>query len=158
MRHRGRINRGSDSSLPSGRQQGQRSRPVGHGFAAAGIIAGATAVIATISSAQSKAKSFKNIDAYANGGFPEKGQMVIARENGPELVGNIGGSTAVANNNQIIEGIKQASYQGMKEALQESNNNVSMQLVVDGSKVDNSAFVRAIMPALKIEERRIGGR
>ena len=128
------------------------------GFAAAGIIAGATAVIATISSAQSKAKSFKNIDAYANGGFPEKGQMFIARESGPELVGNIGGSTAVANNNQIIEGIKQASYQGMKEALQESNNNVSMQLVVDGSKVDNSAFVRAIMPALKIEERRIGGR
>lgn len=39
------------------------------------------------------------------GGFPEHGQMFIAREAGPELVGQIGSRTAIANNNQIIGGI-----------------------------------------------------
>ena len=44
---------------------------------------------------------------YAQGGFPDVGQMFIAREAGPELVGTIGGRTAVANNDQIVEGISE---------------------------------------------------
>lgn len=47
------------------------------------------------------AKSHK----FASGGFPKTGQYFIARENGPELVGSIGGKTAVANNFQIVNGI-----------------------------------------------------
>ena len=43
--------------------------------------------------------------AYKDGGFPTQGQMFVAREAGPELVGTIGGRTAVANNDQIVEGI-----------------------------------------------------
>lgn len=42
---------------------------------------------------------------FANGGFPDHGQMFIARESGPELVGQIGSRTAVANNDQIVAGI-----------------------------------------------------
>lgn len=42
---------------------------------------------------------------YATGGFPDHGEMFIAREAGPELVGRIGSRTAVANNDQIVEGI-----------------------------------------------------
>lgn len=42
---------------------------------------------------------------FASGGFPEMGQLFIAREAGPELVGQMGGRTAVANNGQIVEGI-----------------------------------------------------
>ena len=42
---------------------------------------------------------------FAQGGFPTQGQMFVAREAGPELVGTIGGRTAVANNDQIVEGI-----------------------------------------------------
>ena len=42
---------------------------------------------------------------YATGGFPDAGSVFIAREAGPELVGTIGGRTAVANNDQIVEGI-----------------------------------------------------
>ena len=45
------------------------------------------------------------IQAYAGGGFPVEGQIFMARENGPELVGNIGGRTAVVNNNQIVESV-----------------------------------------------------
>lgn len=46
-----------------------------------------------------------NIPRLATGGFPEMGQLFIANEAGPELVGQMGGRTAVANNAQIIQGI-----------------------------------------------------
>ena len=42
---------------------------------------------------------------FAEGGFPEIGQLFIAREAGPELVGQMGNRTAVANNAQIVQGI-----------------------------------------------------
>lgn len=42
---------------------------------------------------------------YAKGGFPNVGEMFIAREEGPELVGRMGHKPTVANNDQIVEGI-----------------------------------------------------
>lgn len=53
-----------------------------------------------------------SVDWYANGGFPDAGQLFIANEAGPEMVGSIGGKTAVANNDQIVDGI---TY-GVREA------------------------------------------
>lgn len=55
--------------------------------------------------------------SYASGGFPDTGQMFIAREAGPELVGTIGKRTAVANNAQIVAGISA----GVEEANQSQN-------------------------------------
>lgn len=46
-----------------------------------------------------------SMPTFAFGGFPEHGEMFIAREQGPELVGRIGNRTAVANNDQIVEGV-----------------------------------------------------
>lgn len=46
-----------------------------------------------------------NVQAYATGGFPDEGQLFIARERGAEMVGSIGSRTAVANNDQIVDGI-----------------------------------------------------
>lgn len=46
-----------------------------------------------------------NVSWYASGGFPDYGEMFIAREDGPELVGRIGNRSAVANNDQIVEGV-----------------------------------------------------
>ena len=43
--------------------------------------------------------------ASASGGFWDTGQLFLAREAGPEMVGTIGGQTAVANNDQIVAGI-----------------------------------------------------
>ena len=54
--------------------------------------------------------------AYAMGGFPEMGEMFIARESGPELVGSIGNKTAVANNDQIVSGIENGVYRAMVAA------------------------------------------
>lgn len=45
------------------------------------------------------------IGEYAEGGFPPVGQMFIAREAGPEMVGTLNGHNAVANNEQIVSGI-----------------------------------------------------
>jgi phage-related protein len=56
------------------------------------------------------------IPKLANGGVVDAGQMFIAREAGPELVGNIGRKTAVANNDQIISGIESGVYRAMVAA------------------------------------------
>ena len=58
-----------------------------------------------------------DIPAYAEGGFPEHGQLFVAREAGAEMVGNIGRRTAVANNDQIVSGIAG----GVAEANEEQN-------------------------------------
>lgn len=55
---------------------------------------------------------------YASGGFPNKGQIFFARENGtPELIGKIGSQTTVANNEQIINGIKIGVEDALTSAL-----------------------------------------
>lgn len=48
------------------------------------------------------------VSAFASGGYPTTGEMFLARESGPELVGRIGNRTAVANNDQITDGIATA--------------------------------------------------
>lgn len=59
-----------------------------------------------------------NIPAYASGGFPEDGLFFA---NSTELVGKFdNGKTAVANNEQITEGIRQAAYDGMMQAIMDS--------------------------------------
>ena len=50
-----------------------------------------------------------SMPTFALGGFPDHGEMFIAREQGPELVGRIGNRTAVANNDQIVSGIATAN-------------------------------------------------
>lgn len=60
--------------------------------------------------------SFK-IFGYANGGFPDMGQMFVAREAGPELVGRIGKKTAVANNDQIVSAVSGGVYNAMRSAM-----------------------------------------
>lgn len=46
-----------------------------------------------------------HIPFFEDGGFPNEGQLFIAREAGAEMVGTMGRRTAVANNDQIVEGI-----------------------------------------------------
>lgn len=85
------------------------------------------------------------IPRFASGGFPLSGQLFVARESGPELVGNIGSRTAVANNEQIVEsvtwGVETANEgvittlvsiaQQIIEAIQQTGGEVTL----DGEKV-----------------------
>ena len=54
-----------------------------------------------------------SVRGHASGGFPRRGQLFVAREDGPELVGQWGGRAAVANNMQITEGIARAVRSAM---------------------------------------------
>ena len=59
----------------------------------------------SVTSSSSTSTSRGSVGTFAAGGFPTVGQLFIANEAGPELVGNIGGHTAVANSDQIVAGI-----------------------------------------------------
>lgn len=76
------------------------------------------------------------IPHLAMGGIVESGQLFIANESGPELIGNIGNRTAVANSQQITEGIENATYNAMTRALNNSNgNNPYFNVYVGNDKV-----------------------
>lgn len=62
--------------------------------------------------------SLGKIPTFASGGFPDRGQLFIASESGPEMVGRIGGRTAVANKDQITDGIATAVYAANSEQNQ----------------------------------------
>ena len=61
--------------------------------------------------------SWLPITAYAGGGTPSAGEMFVARESGPELVGTIGGHTAVMNNDQIVASVSAGVYQAVVSAM-----------------------------------------
>ena len=58
-----------------------------------------------------------HVSGFASGGYPTTGQLFMARESGAELVGQIGGKTAVANNDQIVQGIEGGVAQGNAELI-----------------------------------------
>lgn len=74
--------------------------------------------------------------AYAVGGFPEDG-LFFANHN--EMVGKFSnGKTAVANNEQITDGIKQAVIEGMSEVFANANigqQNGNIVVQIDGQEV-----------------------
>ena len=70
-------------------------------------------------------KQLFTIPTLATGGFVETGQMFIAREAGPEMVGKIGNKTAVANNQQIERGISDAVYNALVPVLTEVANSIN---------------------------------
>ena len=81
-----------------------------------------TNAINSVKSAASSVKGMSvkgiSVKGYASGGFPDTGQLFVARENGiSEMVGQIGSSSAVANNDQIVEGISAGVRAAVSEAL-----------------------------------------
>ena len=78
-----------------------------------------------------------NISFYAQGGFPSEGELFIARESGPEMVGSMGGRTTVANNDQIVEGIKQGVYEAVMAANSRQTNQ-PVELYLDGKLLADS--------------------
>lgn len=82
--------------------------------------------------------SWKPIAAAASGGAFSSGQMFIAREAGPELVGTIGGNTAVMNNDQIVSSVAAGVYSAVVSAMsqfQGQNSPTAINVYVGGKKV-----------------------
>ena len=87
--------------------------------------------------------SWKPIKKYAVGGLPNMGQMFVAREAGPELVGTLGGHTAVMNNDQIVSSVSYGVAQAVKEVIHPlvkmgGGNNRPIQISLDGKVIFDS--------------------
>lgn len=78
--------------------------------------------------------------AYASGGLVDTGELFIAREAGPELVGTIGGRTAVANNDQIVQGITEGVYEAVVSAMAgvSGGSDQPVYIYLDGKKIAES--------------------
>ena len=79
------------------------------------------------------------LKGFATGGFPDTGELFLAREAGPELVGRINGKTAVANNDQIVSGISSGVFNAVTSAMKglntQGNMNIHATFVMDGDVV-----------------------
>jgi hypothetical protein len=91
-----------------------------------------------------------SIPRFERGGFPDAGQLFFARESGPELVGSIGGNTAVANNQQIVQGIEQGVYRAVTSAMG-NGGDTTMVFEVDGEK-----FAKVVVREINNTIRRTG--
>ena len=93
-----------------------------------------------------------SVDWYAQGGFPDMGQLFIANENGPEMVGTMNGRSAVANNDQIVEGVASGVSRANAEQnalLREQNRLLTALLAKSGSGFRaNAQTGRSIQAAL----------
>jgi hypothetical protein len=87
------------------------------------------------------------VTAAAGGGSFSMGQMFIAREAGPELVGTIGGNTAVMNNDQIVSsvaaGVAQAKASVMSAFVSQMNSGGDVAVYIDGDEL-TTAVVRGM--------------
>lgn len=100
------------------------------------------------------------IPMLADGGFVDQGQLFIAREAGAEMVGSIGRRTAVANNDQIVDGI---TY-GVREANDDvvtAIYAVAQQIIAEMRNQDNGGgggydFDRAVRDAQRRNARMYG--
>ena len=61
---------------------------------------------------------WSKITNYASGGYPRGSQLFVAREAGAELVGTIGGHTAVMNNDQIVASVSSGVARAMAGVMQ----------------------------------------
>lgn len=90
----------------------------------------------------------KKIFGFASGGFPDAGQLFIAREAGAEMVGSMGGHTAVANNDQIVEGIREgveAAMERQNQLLRRQNELLQALLEKEGNaEINVSSFYQAV--------------
>lgn len=72
----------------------------------------------------------------ADGGIVDSGQMFIAREAGPELVGTIGNRTAVANNDQIVSAVSIGVYNAVVDAMSKTEQKQQpVNVVINGREV-----------------------
>lgn len=107
---------------------------------------------------------FGNITVpYATGGFPDAGQLFLAREAGAEMVGTIGNRTAVANNDQIVEGISNgvAAANAEQNALLRQQNQLLTAILQktggNGIPGASSSFGRVVAQSLDMYASLTGG-
>jgi hypothetical protein len=91
------------------------------------------------------------VSEYAGGGYPTQGQMFIANEAGPELVGTIGNRSAVVNNDQIVSAVSKGVYQAVVQAMGQSGGNQVVE-----AKVNDKVLFEVVVNRNRQETMRTG--
>lgn len=101
-----------------------------------------------------------SIDWYKSGGYPKAGELFVANEAGPELVGRAGNRNLVANNNQIIQGISNGVSEAIYPMIQtivnafDSNRGAQMNVIFE---LNGQRFAQGTIENFEEEARRRGG-
>ena len=105
-----------------------------------------------------KTISVPQIPYLADGGMVNAGQMFVAREAGPELVGTIGNKTAVVNNDQIVASVSQGVYEANSEqnALLREQNNLLRKLLDKDTNVTAVVGTGDVISGFERKNRRDG--
>ena len=90
---------------------------------------------------------------YADGGFPDYGDLFIANEAGPELVGTIGTRTAVANSSSIETAIYNAVRSAMSDSTGGQPADIHVTVDIDGDTVGET-----VARYNAVRNRRLNGR
>lgn len=98
------------------------------------------------------------VQPFASGGFPDAGQLFMANEAGPELVGKMGNKTTVANQQQIVEGIKAGVFEAMMDAFNASGafdrSGSGEQVTEFTVKIDSETLYKKVKKGKERYERR----
>lgn len=98
------------------------------------------------------------IPAFAQGGYPETGQLFLARENGiNEMIGRIGNRSAVANNDQIVEAVSSGVAGAMADvmmAFMGQSSDGAAPILEFTFKTDNETLYRAVLKGKEKHDRR----
>lgn len=92
----------------------------------------------------------------ANGGYVNTGQLFVAREAGPEMVGRINNRTAVANNDQIVSAVSQGVARAVSAVMSTDrksgggDKNITISLNLDGRQI-----IRSINSAQRVAGRTL---
>lgn len=99
---------------------------------------------------------WNNITRYASGGLPKGSQLFWAREAGPELVGTLGGHTAVMNNDQIVASVSAGVARAISNVEFHMNGAFAAPVYTDETnEMDEETMYRAFKRAL--DETDFGG-
>ena len=107
-------------------------------FGAFGVLGGTVAGLFKATGGVYSGGKWHDIQRYDGGGMPNSGQLFWARENGlPEMVGTIGGHTAVMNNDQIVGSVANGVYRAVLTANSQTragNGNQVFNIYLDKNK------------------------
>lgn len=136
------------ASIWESAQKNLNETPLEISTVAKGAAAGAASAISSKELTKSQKASrqklenaqYGKITTKASGGFVDKGQLFIANEAGPELVGTIGGKTAVTNQDQFTQGLYEANAEVVAAVMEvvKAVNSKDFDVYMDAQKVGKS--------------------
>ena len=93
---------------------------------------------------------YPTIPYLAKGGIVNEGQLFIANEAGPELVGRYGSRTGVMNNEQIVEAVANGVYNAVIDAGKENNQEIIL-------NIDGVRLAKSVVKNINMMNRIAGG-